>query len=72
MVASAAMCSCALSGVFLGSFMCTLIVLCRRWGLDPGKQNLFSSVDLLTPGMSRQCLSTSCRMHGRYAHPVDP
>ena len=36
MVASAAMCSCALSGVFLGSFMCALIVLCRRWGFDPG------------------------------------
>ncbi|KAH9842512.1 uncharacterized protein C8Q71DRAFT_733161 [Rhodofomes roseus] len=35
MVASAAMCSCALSGVFLGSFMCGLIVLCRRWGYDP-------------------------------------
>jgi len=35
MVASAAMCSCALSGVFLGSFMCGLVVLCRRWGYDP-------------------------------------
>lgn len=26
-----------LSSALLGSFMCTLIVLCRRYGLDPGK-----------------------------------
>lgn len=65
MVASAAMCSCALSGVFLGSFMCTLIVLCRRWGFDPGKHNMsLSYVFILTLSVPRQCLSTSCRVHG--------
>ncbi|KAL6308666.1 hypothetical protein BKA93DRAFT_815299 [Sparassis latifolia] len=35
MVASAAMTSTCLSGCVLGSFMCTLVVLCRRFGLDP-------------------------------------
>ncbi|KAF8643554.1 hypothetical protein AX16_008942 [Volvariella volvacea WC 439] len=35
MIASTAMTAASLSGIFLGSFMCTLIVLCRRWGHDP-------------------------------------
>lgn len=35
MVASTAMCTTALSSVVLGSFMCFLIVMCRRFGLDP-------------------------------------
>ncbi|OBZ75059.1 Solute carrier family 41 member 1 [Grifola frondosa] len=35
MVASSAMCSACISSILLGSFMCTLIVLCRRFGLDP-------------------------------------
>ncbi|RDB19190.1 Solute carrier family 41 member 1 [Hypsizygus marmoreus] len=35
MVASTAMTSACLSSIVLGSFMCTLIVLCRRYGRDP-------------------------------------
>ncbi|GBE86126.1 hypothetical protein SCP_0900030 [Sparassis crispa] len=35
MVASAAMTSTCLSACVFGSFMCTLVVLCRRFGLDP-------------------------------------
>ncbi|KAI0737970.1 hypothetical protein C8Q80DRAFT_1114145 [Daedaleopsis nitida] len=35
MVASAAMCAACLSSILLGSFMCGLVVLCRRFGLDP-------------------------------------
>ncbi|KAI6097962.1 hypothetical protein EDD16DRAFT_1498967, partial [Pisolithus croceorrhizus] len=35
MVASSAMMSACLSSVLLGSFMCTLIVACRRFGRDP-------------------------------------
>lgn len=35
MTASSAMSAACLSSVFLGSFMCTLVVLCRRFGLDP-------------------------------------
>ncbi|KAI6046754.1 solute carrier family 41 member 1 [Pisolithus marmoratus] len=35
MVASSAMMSACLSSVVLGSFMCALIVACRRFGLDP-------------------------------------
>ncbi|PCH38633.1 hypothetical protein WOLCODRAFT_97443 [Wolfiporia cocos MD-104 SS10] len=35
MVASAAMCSTSIASLVLGSFMCMLIVLCRRFGLDP-------------------------------------
>ncbi|EGN96398.1 hypothetical protein SERLA73DRAFT_186115 [Serpula lacrymans var. lacrymans S7.3] len=35
MVASSAMLSTCISSVILGSFMCTLIVLCRRFGRDP-------------------------------------
>ncbi|KAL4244168.1 SLC41A transporter family protein [Abortiporus biennis] len=35
MTASSAMSAACLSGFFLGSFMCTLVVLCRRFDLDP-------------------------------------
>lgn len=35
MVASTAMTAAALSGIILGSFMCTLIVLCRKFNRDP-------------------------------------
>ncbi|KAI0806786.1 hypothetical protein C8Q74DRAFT_1453140 [Fomes fomentarius] len=35
MVASSAMCAACLSSVLLGSFMCGLVLLCRRVGLDP-------------------------------------
>ncbi|KAM5542758.1 hypothetical protein V8D89_003719 [Ganoderma adspersum] len=35
MVASSAMCAACLSSVLLGSFMCGLVVMCRRFGLDP-------------------------------------
>ncbi|PPQ76906.1 hypothetical protein CVT24_008672 [Panaeolus cyanescens] len=35
MVASTAMTAAALSGLILGSFMCTLIVLCRKFNRDP-------------------------------------
>ncbi|RDX52887.1 hypothetical protein OH76DRAFT_1470326 [Lentinus brumalis] len=35
MVTSAAMCSACLSSILLGSFMCGLVVLCRKFGLDP-------------------------------------
>jgi len=42
MVASTAMTSAFLSGLLLGSFMCFLIVVCRRLKLDPGKL-LYSS-----------------------------
>ncbi|KAI6143916.1 Mg transporter [Pisolithus tinctorius] len=35
MVASSAMMSACLSSILLGSFMCALIVACRRFGLDP-------------------------------------
>lgn len=36
MVVASAMCAAALSSALLGSFMCGLVVLCRRFGLDPG------------------------------------
>ncbi|KAI0713635.1 hypothetical protein C8Q76DRAFT_732037 [Earliella scabrosa] len=35
MVASSAMCAACLSSILLGSFMCGLVILCRRFGLDP-------------------------------------
>ncbi|KAI0823908.1 hypothetical protein BC628DRAFT_1323965 [Trametes gibbosa] len=35
MVASTAMCAACASSVLLGAFMCLLVVLCRRFGLDP-------------------------------------
>lgn len=35
MVASTAMTAAALSGLILGSFMCTLVVLCRKFNRDP-------------------------------------
>ncbi|RPD59304.1 hypothetical protein L226DRAFT_536323 [Lentinus tigrinus ALCF2SS1-7] len=35
MVASAGMCAACLSSILLGSFMCGLVVLCRKFGLDP-------------------------------------
>ncbi|KAI0078969.1 hypothetical protein K474DRAFT_1738766 [Panus rudis PR-1116 ss-1] len=35
MTASSAMSAACLSSIFLGSFMCTLVVLCRKFGLDP-------------------------------------
>ncbi|KAJ7215307.1 hypothetical protein B0H12DRAFT_1194589 [Mycena haematopus] len=35
MVASSAMTAACLSSLLLGSFMCGLVVLCRRFGLDP-------------------------------------
>ncbi|KAF8191618.1 hypothetical protein K438DRAFT_1721112 [Mycena galopus ATCC 62051] len=35
MVASSAMSAACLSSLLLGSFMCGLVVLCRRWGRDP-------------------------------------
>ncbi|KAJ6500750.1 Mg transporter, partial [Mycena sanguinolenta] len=35
MVASSAMTAACLSSLLLGSFMCGLVVLCRRYGLDP-------------------------------------
>ncbi|CAA7260901.1 unnamed protein product [Cyclocybe aegerita] len=35
MVASTAMTAAALSGLLLGSFMCTLVVLCRKYDRDP-------------------------------------
>lgn len=37
MVASTAMTAACLSSLLLGTFMCTLIVLCRKFGRDPGK-----------------------------------
>ena len=36
MVAASAMCAACVSSVLLGSFMCTLVVVCRHFGLDPG------------------------------------
>ncbi|KAI0657206.1 hypothetical protein C8Q70DRAFT_920207 [Cubamyces menziesii] len=35
MVAASAMCAACVSSVLLGSFMCTLVVVCRHFGLDP-------------------------------------
>ncbi|KAI0628786.1 hypothetical protein C8Q77DRAFT_339917 [Trametes polyzona] len=35
MVASSAMCAACASSVLLGAFMCMLVVVCRRFGLDP-------------------------------------
>ncbi|KAI0781489.1 hypothetical protein BD413DRAFT_683676 [Trametes elegans] len=35
LVASSAMCAACASSVLLGSFMCMLVVVCRRFGLDP-------------------------------------
>ncbi|KAG1778388.1 hypothetical protein EV702DRAFT_1220202, partial [Suillus placidus] len=37
MVASSAMMSACLSSITLGSFMCFLVITCRRYGRDPGK-----------------------------------
>ncbi|KAI0355089.1 hypothetical protein OH77DRAFT_1425148 [Trametes cingulata] len=34
-VASSAMCAACASSILLGSFMCTLVVVCRHFGLDP-------------------------------------
>ena len=36
MVASTAMSAACLSSIVLGSFMCGLVVLCRKYGRDPG------------------------------------
>ena len=36
MVASTAMSSACLSSLILGSFMCTLVVFCRKFSLNPG------------------------------------
>lgn len=36
MTASSAMSAACLSSILLGSFMCGLVLLCRRFGLDPG------------------------------------
>jgi solute carrier family 41 len=41
MVASTAMTAACLAGLFLGSFMCFLVVVCRRFGHDPGGSQLF-------------------------------
>lgn len=48
MVAASAMSAASLSGLFLGSFMCLLTVLCRRFGFDPGTHlcHLFSAKHL--------------------------
>ncbi|KAI0373191.1 hypothetical protein BV20DRAFT_989735 [Pilatotrama ljubarskyi] len=35
LVASSAMCAACASSILLGSFMCTLVVVCRHFGLDP-------------------------------------
>ncbi|OSD02084.1 hypothetical protein PYCCODRAFT_1435762 [Trametes coccinea BRFM310] len=35
LVAASAMCAACASSVLLGSFMCTLVVVCRHFGLDP-------------------------------------
>ena len=35
MVACSSMTAACLSGLLLGSFMCTLVVLCRKYNLDP-------------------------------------
>lgn len=37
MVASTAMSAACLSSILLGSFMCGLIVVCRKFGRDPGR-----------------------------------
>ena len=43
MFASTVMSAACLSGLILGSFMCTLIVLCRKFNCDPGNfPSLFS------------------------------
>lgn len=37
MVASTGMTSACLSSLILGSFMCTLVIFCRKFALNPGK-----------------------------------
>ena len=43
MVAGSAMSAASLSGFLLGSLMCALTILCRIFGLDPGKR-IFHSI----------------------------
>lgn len=46
MVAASSMLSTCIASIILGSFMCFLVVLCRRYGRDPGSYHhcsLFSS-----------------------------
>jgi hypothetical protein len=40
MVAASAMSATCLSSAVLGSFMCTLVLGCHKYGLDPGERVL--------------------------------
>jgi solute carrier family 41 len=42
MVASSAMVATSLAAALLGSFMCGLIILCRKIGRDPGNVRLIT------------------------------
>ncbi|KAH9961675.1 hypothetical protein BGW80DRAFT_1357696, partial [Lactifluus volemus] len=42
-VASTSMSAACLSAIVLGSFVCFLVVLCRKFGLDPGAVQVFSA-----------------------------
>ena len=56
MVASTGMASACLSSLILGSFMCTLVVFCRKFSLNPG-------MFILIRGLQQTLLMLPLRQH---------
>lgn len=70
MTASSAMLAACMSSVVLGSFMCSLVVLCRKFGLDPGRSyhNLAHCSDSHTTRYRQYC-PTNSSMSRRPSNP---
>lgn len=72
-VAASSMSAACLSSALLGSFMCALVLLCHKYGLDPGEQTLCGSsldtnIDFAPVCDTRQHRSSSCVLFRRPRH----
>lgn len=66
---SSAMLSASLSGIILGVFMCTLILICRRYDIDPDNiacPMASSTGDIVTLVLLATFASTLQHQMGRY------
>ena len=73
MVAASSMSAACLSSVFLGSFMCALVLGCHKYGLDPGERtsggfSLRTGVDSVSLRGLRQHRSSDCVVFRRHHH----
>lgn len=71
MVAATSMTAACLSSIILGSFMCALVVICRKFGRDPGSPHSFH-LQRQTHQLYRQHCAPNSVMPGGPHNPMSP